>query len=115
MKKEVAEAAGIDMKAGVRAFANNRIIYDRFLLGFAENEMLKDAKNAMDEGDVEQAKDLLSQLVGLTKKLGILEYSKSVEALLAQLNENAGDVEKVSESFATTKELHDKVMEAFEA
>lgn len=115
MKKEVAQAAGIDMKAGVRAFANNRIIYDRFLLGFAENEMLKDAKNAMDEGDLDQARDLLEQLGGLTKKLGILEYSKSVEELLAQLNEDAGDEAKVSEAFANVKGFHDKVMEAFEA
>lgn len=115
MKKEVAEAAGIDLRAGVRAFANNRIIYDRFLLGFADNEMLKDAKNAVEVGDVDQAKDLLEQLVGLTKKLGILEYSQAAEEVLAQLNEDAGDATKVADAFAIAKEYHDKVMGAFEA
>jgi hypothetical protein len=110
MKKEIAEQAGIDMKAGLRAFANNKIIYDRFLLGFAKDTHLADAETAYASGDTAKAVEHLEQLCALTQKLGMLQYHAAAGDVLAAVQAGDGAV-----AFDRARAEHDKVMAAFSA
>ena len=62
MKKEIYESAGVNAKIGLKNFASNPLIYDRFLRQFNEDTNFSKVMEAYEKNDAAALKENLNSI-----------------------------------------------------
>jgi len=74
--------AGIDCLAGIRRFAGNTALYEKYLKKFVDDENLSLAKKAMEEKNYEDVLRYIHTLKGITGNLSMIELFDSCAELV---------------------------------
>ena len=111
MDEQKLRAAGIDYKGAIERFADNQVLYEKYLLRFEEDTHCKDAMAALEEQNYDEVLAQVHALKGRVGTLGMMTYYKVcqdvVDALRAKKYDTiAGLMEKVQEEQARIQQIY---------
>ncbi len=111
MKKEIYESAGVNAKIGLKNFASNQLIYDRFLRQFNEDTNFSKVMDAYEKKDEAALKESLNALSRIAGKMGMMDLQAVCKETLEALE--AGNQSEVDGGIKKVKEQHNRVVTAF--
>ena len=108
MKKELLLAANIDYENGMKRFAGNTVLYEKYLLKFREDKHFEGAIAAYDRQDYDTLLKETHTLKGVAGTLGLLHiYQKSSEIVSAL---RTGELEQIPELVKQLQKAYEETL-----
>lgn len=111
MDEQKLKAAGIDYKGAIERFADNQVLYEKYLLRFETDTHCKDAMAALEEQNYDEVLAQVHALKGMVGTLGMMKCYQVcqdvVDALRAKKYDAiAGLMEKVQEEQVRIQQIY---------
>lgn len=91
LNKEKLEKAGIDYEQGIKHFACNTEIYEKYLLRFKDDPIYGELCVEIEAGDYNAAFRNAHALIGVTGNLGMMDFGEKVSNLIEELRHGKYD------------------------
>lgn len=101
--------AGVDVNQGLKRLNNNSEFYEQLLGKFCNDTHYGQLKNAMDQGDVQQAFQHAHAMKGATGNLSLVRLYNALIPVVEDLRN--GDLETAKKHFEEVSEAYDVLME----
>lgn len=111
MDKDKLQQAGINYEEGVKRFAGNAAIYEKFLLKFKEDTSFEELDHAMEDQDFGTAFTAAHTLKGVCGNLSMNEMYHELVPFV-ELLRNGSDIESAVEFYPRVKECYRQLMHA---
>lgn len=107
---------GIDYESGLRQFAGNRQIYEKYLAQYPQDTHCADAFFALDRGDFSEVHKQVHALKGLAGTLGLMRLFECCSAVVKRLKaEGMGcDRSALEKEMAELKKAQQDVLRAIQ-
>ena len=111
MNKETLIAANVDYENGIKRFAGNEALYEKYLLKFKEDVHYEAVIAAFETGDFDSLQKEAHTLKGVAGTLGLVDiYQSCADIVIALRSEKT---EKVPEMIGLLQDAYKKTMDAF--
>ena len=110
MDKETLLAANVDYENGIKRFAGNEALYEKYLLKFRDDVHYEAAKAAFDAGDFETLLKEAHTLKGVAGTLGLVDIYQNCADIVTVLRSEK--TEQVSELVGLLQDAYEKTMTA---
>ena len=108
MDKDTLIAAKIDYENGIKRFAGNEALYEKYLLKFKDDVHYETAKAAYEAGDFETLLKEAHTLKGVAGTLGLTDIYQTCANIVTTLR--SGDKEQVPQLFHMLQHAYEKTM-----
>ena len=110
MNKETLIAANVDYENGIKRFAGNEALYEKYLLKFKDDVHYEAAKTAFESGDFDTLLKEAHTLKGVAGTLGLVDiYQASADIVTALRGDRT---EQVPELVDLLQSAYEKTMDA---
>ena len=110
MDKATLIAANIDYENGVKRFAGNEALYEKYLLKFKDDVQYKAVKAAYEAGDFDTLLKEAHTLKGVAGTLGLTDICQTCANIVAALRGNRDS--QVPQLFGMLQHAYEKTMNA---
>lgn len=111
MNKETLIAANVDYENGIKRFAGNEALYEKYLLKFKDDGHYEAVITAFESGDFDTLLKEAHTLKGVAGTLGLIDiYQNCADIVVALRGERT---ELVPEKIALLQDVYKKTIEAF--
>lgn len=111
MNKEILIAANVDYENGIKRFAGNEALYEKYLLKFKEDVHYEAVVTAFETGDFDTLLKEAHTLKGVAGTLGLIDiYQNCTDIVIALRGERT---EQVPEMIGLLQDAYKKTIDAF--
>lgn len=100
--------AGVDVNQGLKRLNNSSEFYESLLMKFCDDTRYEQLKNAMDQGDMQQAFQHAHALKGAAGNLSLVRLYNALAPVVEELRR--GNLEAAREYFKEVSEAYDVLM-----
>lgn len=100
--------AGVDVKQGLKRLDNDSAFYEILLKKFCDSPQYEQLKNAMDQGDTQQAFQHAHTLKGASGNLSLVRIYDALTPMVEELRK--GNLEMAQKYFEEVSEAYDVLM-----
>lgn len=111
MNKEILIAANVDYENGMKRFAGNEALYEKYLLKFKDDVHYEAVIAAFESGDFESLQKEAHTLKGVAGTLGLLDIYQNCADIVTALRGERTD--QIPEMISLLQNAYKKTIDAF--
>lgn len=108
MDRDALVAANVDYENGIKRFAGNAMLYEKYLLKFRDDVHYETAKTAYEAGDFDTLLKEAHTLKGVAGTLGLTDIYQTCSNIVVALR--GGRTEQVPQLFYMLQHAYEKTM-----